>query len=84
MSLPRSALYAGLDALPFAALGTLAVFVFGRAGALAPNVVGGIAALVGAALLFGLGTISANRHRANGKPFYFVRAVVVEGLLSVP
>ncbi|MBO4246717.1 hypothetical protein IL252_02660 [Halomicrobium sp. IBSBa] len=84
MTLSRSALYAGLDALPFAALGTLAVFVFGTAGGLSSEAVGGAAALAGAALLLGLGTISANRHQAEGKPFYFTRAVVVEGLLSVP
>jgi len=84
MALSRTALCAGLDALPFAALASLATFVFGRAGELPPTAVGGTAALVGAAILFGLGTISANRHRSGGKPFYFVRAVVVEGLLSVP
>ena len=84
MASSRGVLYAGLDALPFAALATLAVFVFGSAGGLPSAAVGAAAALVGAALLLGLGTISANRHQTEGKPFYFTRAVVVEGLLSVP
>jgi len=84
MTLSRGALYAGLDALPFAALGGLAVFVFGSAGGLPSETGGAAAALVGAVLLLGLGTISANRYRTEGKPFYFTRAVVVEALLSFP
>lgn len=84
MAPSRVSLYAGLDALPFAALATLAVFVFGSAGGLPSSVVGATAALVGAVVLLGLGTVSANRHHSEGKPFYFTRAVVVEGLLSLP
>jgi hypothetical protein len=43
-----------------------------------------LAGTVGVAVLLALGTISANRYRADGKSFYFTRAVVVEGLLSLP
>ncbi|MFB6222364.1 MAG: hypothetical protein ABEH86_01655 [Haloarcula sp.] len=84
MSLSWSVLVAGLDALPFAALASLATFVFARASGQPPEFVGMLAAAVGVAALLGLGTISANRHRASGKPFYFTRAVVIEGLLSLP
>ncbi|KAA9397296.1 hypothetical protein Har1130_07915 [Haloarcula sp. CBA1130] len=84
MSLSRSLLLAGLDALPFAALASIATYVFARTTIKPPEIVGMLAGIVGVAVLLALGTISANRHRANGKPFYFTRAVVVEGLLSIP
>ncbi|MDS0221421.1 hypothetical protein NDI54_08675 [Haloarcula sp. S1AR25-5A] len=84
MSLSRSLLLAGLDALPFAALASIATYVFARAGKQQPVIVGMLAATVGVAVLLALGTISANRYRADGKRFYFTRAVVVEGLLSFP
>jgi hypothetical protein len=84
MSLSRSLLLAGLDALPFAALASLAAYVFARTTVQPSFVVGMLAGTVGAVALVALGTISANRHRADGKPFYFTRAVVVEGLLSFP
>ncbi|AUG47263.1 hypothetical protein BVU17_06890 [Haloarcula taiwanensis] len=84
MSLSRSLFLAGLDALPFAALASIATYVFARTAIQPSAVVGMLAATVGVAVLLALGTISANRYRANGKSFYFTRAVVVEGLLSIP
>ncbi|GCF12342.1 hypothetical protein Harman_02770 [Haloarcula mannanilytica] len=84
MSLTRSLLLAGLDALPFAALASVATYVFARAANQPPVLVGMLAGTVGVVVLLALGTISANRYRADGKPFYFTRAVVVEGLLSIP
>ncbi|KOX92953.1 hypothetical protein [Haloarcula rubripromontorii] len=84
MSLSRSLLLAGLDALPFAALASIATYVFARTAIRPSVVVGMLAATVGVAVLLALGTISANRYRADGKSFYFTRAVVVEGLLSIP
>ncbi|MBV0900897.1 hypothetical protein [Haloarcula salina] len=84
MSLSRTALVAGLDALPFAALASLATVVFARAGDQPPEFVAPLAGVVGTAALLGLGTISANRYRQTDTRFYFTRAVVVEGLLSLP
>jgi len=84
MSLSRTALVAGLDALPFAALASLATVVFARAGGQPPELVAVLAAVIGTSALLGLGTISANRYRRTETPFYFTRAVVVEGLLSLP
>jgi hypothetical protein len=84
MSLSRSLLLAALDALPFAVLAGVATYVFARRTIQPPEIVGTVAGTVGVAVLLALGTVSANRYRANGKPFYFTRAVVVEGLLSVP
>lgn len=84
MSLARNGLLAGLDALPFAILAGVAAVVFGLAGDLAPSLVGAVAAVVGAAVLLVLASVSANRYQQDGKRFYFVRAVVVEGLFSLP
>jgi hypothetical protein len=84
MSLSRALLLAGLDAFPFAALASVATYVFARRAIQPSAVVGMLAATVGVAVLLALGTISANRYRADGKSFYFTRAVVVEGLLSLP
>ncbi|WP_336339021.1 hypothetical protein [Haloarcula brevis] len=84
MSLSRSLLLAGLDALPFAALASVAAYVFARTTVQPPFAVGVLAGTVGAVVLLALGTVSANRYRADGKSFYFTRAVVVEGLLSLP
>jgi len=84
MSLSRSLLLAGLDALPFAALASVATYVFARTAVQPSEVVGMLAGTVGVAVLLALGTISANCYRADGKPFYFTRAVIVEALLSLP
>ncbi|MDT3435236.1 hypothetical protein [Haloarcula sp. 1CSR25-25] len=84
MSLSRSLLLAALDALPFAVLAGVATYVFARTTIQPSEIVGTVAGTVGVVVFLALGTVSANRHRANGKPFYFTRAVVVEGLLSVP
>lgn len=80
----RSALLAGLDALPFAVLAAVAAVVAGRAGGLATTLVGAIAAAVGLAVLLVLGSMSANRYRADGRAFRFTRIVVWEGLSSLP
>ena len=84
MSLSRSLLFAGLDALPFAMLASVATYVFARTTTQPSAVVGILAATVGMAVLLALGIISANRYCADGKSFYFTRAVVVEGLRSLP
>ncbi|RKS82503.1 hypothetical protein BDK61_1811 [Haloarcula quadrata] len=84
MSLSRALLLAGLDALPFAALASVATYVFARTAVQPSEIVGMLAGTVGVAVLLALGTISANCYRADGKPFYFTRAVIVEALLSLP
>ncbi|WP_226012502.1 hypothetical protein [Halomicrobium salinisoli] len=80
----RTALVAGLDALPFAVLAAVAAVVFGRAGGMALTVVVAIATAVGLAILLVLGSISANRYRTDGRSFHFTRIVVSEGLFSLP
>jgi uncharacterized membrane protein YqjE len=84
MSLSRSLFLAGLDALPFAALASVATYVFVRTAIQPSEIVGMLAGTVGVVVLLALGIISANRYRADGKRFYFTHAVVVEGLLSIP